>query len=60
MKWSEMRKIAEAKGWRLLRHGAKHDIYTHPGKNFPIMIGRHGHEEVATGTFLKLKKQIGF
>lgn len=30
MKWSELKRIAEANGWRLKRHGKKHDIYYHP------------------------------
>lgn len=60
MKWNELRKKAEAAGWQLLRSGARHDIYIHPDKDFPIQIGRHGSQEVKTGLFNKLKKQIGF
>ncbi len=60
MKWNELRKIAEAKGWKLLRYGADHDIYHHPEKDYRIQIGRHGKEEIKSGTFYKLKKQIGF
>ena len=37
-----------------------HDIYRHPDRDYPIQIGRHGKEEIKTGTFNKLKKQIGF
>ncbi len=60
MKWNELRRIAEANGWKLHRSGAKHDIYSHHEKNFKIQIGRHGSEEIRNGTFAKLKKQIGF
>lgn len=60
MKWNELRKIAEAHGWRLLRNGANHDVYQHPDKPYRIEIGRHGKEEIKNGTFHKLKKQIGF
>lgn len=60
MKWSEVRRKAEKRGWYLHRNGAKHDIYRHPDKDFDIQIGRHGSEEVAKGLQSKLKKQIGF
>jgi predicted RNA binding protein YcfA (HicA-like mRNA interferase family) len=60
VKWNELRKIAETKGWSLFRNGASHDIYRHPQKTYRIHIGRHGKEEVKNGTFQKLKKQIGF
>ncbi|DBA55318.1 HicA-like toxin-antitoxin protein [Porphyromonas phage phage019b_ATCC49417] len=60
MKWNELRRIAEKKGWVLHRSGANHDIYRHPEKPGTIQIGRHGKQEIAPGTFNKLKKQIGF
>ena len=60
MKWSELRRIAERKGWFLLKNGKKHDIYKHPDSLDRIEIGRHGKEEIPYGTFCKLKKQIGF
>jgi predicted RNA binding protein YcfA (HicA-like mRNA interferase family) len=41
MKWSELRKIAEKKGWYLYRCGGKHDIYLHKDKDYPIVIERH-------------------
>lgn len=59
VKWSELRRIAEEKGWYLLRNGSNHDIYAHPDNPNRIMIGRHGKEEIPNGTFSKLKKQIG-
>lgn len=60
MKWNELRKIAESYGWRLQRAGANHDIYRHPDKKEPLVISRHGSEEIKNGTFAKLRKQIGF
>lgn len=60
MKWNELRRIAEKKGWYLHRPGAKHDIYRHPEKDYQIQIGRHGTQEVAKGTYQDLKKKIGF
>lgn len=60
MKWSELRRIAEEYGWRKWRSGANHDIYRHPDRKGVLQIARHGSEEVKTGTFNKLKKQIGF
>ena len=60
MKWNELRKIAESKGWRLKRQGTNHEVYCHPDKDYQIEIGRHGKEEIKNGTFCKLKKQIGF
>jgi len=60
MKWNELRRIAEKKGWQLFRNGANHDIYKHPEKEDFILIGRHGKEEIKKGTFNKLKKQIDF
>lgn len=60
MKWNELRRIAEKKGWILFRNEANHDIYKHPEKDEVLQIGRHGKEEIKNGTFNKLKKQIGF
>jgi len=60
MKWNELRRIAEANGWKLFRNGSNHGIYRHPEKEEVIVIGRHGKEEIKNGTFNKLKKQIGF
>ena len=62
MKWNELRKIAEKRGWYLAAHGANHDKYLHPNrlKDDVLYIGRHGKEEIKNGTFHKIKKQIGF
>jgi predicted RNA binding protein YcfA (HicA-like mRNA interferase family) len=60
MKWSELRKIAERNGWTLIRHGKKHDVYGHPEKDIRIEIERHDSQEIKSGLYYKLKKQIGF
>lgn len=60
MKWAELRRIAERNGWVFERHGRKHDIYVHPEKDYPIEIERHESQEVRTGLYYRLKKQIGF
>ncbi|GHT43745.1 hypothetical protein AGMMS49965_18170 [Bacteroidia bacterium] len=60
MKWSELRRIAEKNGWVLDRHGGRHDIYVHPEKDYPIEIERHDSQEVRTGLYYRLKKQIEF
>ena len=58
MKWSEIRRIAEDNGWYLFSRGANHDIYRHNGRSDIVVISRHGSEEIKTGTYNKLKKQI--
>jgi len=60
MKWSELKRIAERKGWVLVRYGGRHNIYEHADKDFEIQIERHDSKEVKQGLYYKLKKQIGF
>ena len=60
MKWSELRRKATQRGWYLVRNGREHDIYAHNEKDYEIQISRHNSEEVKTGLYHKLKKQIGF
>ena len=60
MKWSELKRIATQHGWHLLRNGKEHDIYAHPDRDYKIQIPRHESQEVKTGIYNKLKKQIGF
>ncbi|MBO4481270.1 MAG: type II toxin-antitoxin system HicA family toxin [Bacteroidales bacterium] len=60
MKWSELRKIAEKKGWYFWRRGGKHDLYRHPDKKDILEIERHGSQEIRTGLYFKLKKMVGF
>lgn len=58
MKWNELIRLAEQNGWRLLRHGKKHDIYTKEGRMDQMQIGRHESEEIKPGLMRKLLKQI--
>ncbi len=60
MKWGELRKIAEDKGWYLVRHGANHDIYKHEKTNGLLLVERHESQEIRHGLYLKIKKLIGF
>lgn len=47
MKWKELIKIAEAHGYRLVKHGKKHDRYYNPEKDDEIIVERHGHKRFA-------------
>jgi len=58
MKWSELRRIAEGKGWYLVRHGANHDIYRHPSKEDTLIIERHDSTEIRRGLFNKIKRML--
>ena len=40
MKWNELRRIAEEKGWYSWRKGGNHDIYRHPDKDEFLYIER--------------------
>lgn len=60
MKYNELKRKATELGWSLEREGGNHEIWSHPDKTFKIQLGRHGSEEVKSGLFKKLKKQIGF
>lgn len=60
MKWSEVRKIIEKRGWYLWREGTKHDIYRHPDFKEPLLVERHQSQEVRKGLLNKIRKQVGF
>ncbi|MBO4571299.1 MAG: type II toxin-antitoxin system HicA family toxin [Bacteroidales bacterium] len=60
MKWNEMRRLAEDNAWYLYRRGANHGIYRYDGRTDIVVISRHGSEEIKTGTFNKLRRQISF
>jgi predicted RNA binding protein YcfA (HicA-like mRNA interferase family) len=59
MRWSELIRLLEKKGWFLWHHGGKHDIYRRNGSQEKIVVGRHRSEEVPHGTFRKIIKQSG-
>ena len=58
MKWSELERLAVSKGWRLLRHGKRHDLYVHPNKDYQIQIERHGSKEIKNGICHELLKLL--
>jgi len=60
MKWSEIRRIAEKRGWYLWRNGANHDIFRHKERQDILVLERHSSEEIKPGLHSKLRKQIGF
>lgn len=59
MKWSEMTKKAIEHGFKLVRHGGKHDLYRNE-KGQEIWLERHGAQEVRKGMEKSLRKVIGF
>ncbi|MBR3578831.1 MAG: type II toxin-antitoxin system HicA family toxin [Bacteroidales bacterium] len=60
MKWNELRRIAEAKGWYLWRNGGNHDVYRHPDSEDFLYIERRESQEIRHGLYCKLRKTIGF
>lgn len=58
MKFSELYRKLHRDGWYIERT-KKHHVYAHPTKPGKIMVGKHGSEEVPTGTLDKILKQAG-
>ena len=58
MKWSELTRMATGYGWKLERHGHKHDIYKKDDPEENLIIERHPNEEVRPGLLRALIKQI--
>lgn len=59
MNYNELAKQIREVGWTLHRHGAKHDIYSHPDSEEFIQLPRHGKKEVPTGLASNIKKKAG-
>lgn len=60
MKTSELRRLLIKNGWRIIRNGAKHDLFGHPERpDIQIPIGRHGSQEVPKGTANQILKDAG-
>ena len=61
MKVSELRRILEANGWYIVRHGANHDLYAHSlhADEPPIPVSRHTAKEMKKGTALSILKKTG-
>lgn len=60
MKYSELYRMLEEKGWYVVRTG-KHKLYVHPTKpnERPIPVGKHQSEEVPIGTLNSILKKAG-
>lgn len=58
MKFSELYKILERDGWYIIRTN-KHHVYAHPAKPGKIPVGKHGSQEVPSGTFRSILKLAG-
>ena len=59
MKYNELYKKLRNAGCVLLRHGARHDLWVNPSNGKPTWIGRHGTEEVPTGTLKSIYQELG-
>ena len=59
MKISELIKIVSKAGCRLLRSGGRHDIWVNPQNGHKASIPRHAAKEIATGTVLAVKNELG-
>ena len=59
MTYSELKKQLIKNGCYLFREGANHEIWLNPktGEKFPV--GRHGNEDVKTGTLNNILKAAG-
>jgi predicted RNA binding protein YcfA (HicA-like mRNA interferase family) len=59
MKVSEMIRLIEEDGWKLIRQSGSHRIYRHPLKNGTVVIPTHGAKELKKGTEMSIRKQAG-
>jgi predicted RNA binding protein YcfA (HicA-like mRNA interferase family) len=48
----------EREGWELARHGANHDVYSHPRMSGVIVVPRH--RTLSTGVAHKIAKIAGW
>lgn len=59
MKFSELQRKLEKNGWYIDR-SKKHHIYVHPQKpGIKIPVGKHGANEVPSGTLKSILKEAG-
>lgn len=58
MKWTELIKIAEARGYQFVKPGKKHDIYMNESGEM-LIVERHSSQEVRKGLMNRIKKQLG-
>ena len=60
MKYSELYRLLEKQGWKIVRTG-KHHMYVHPDKpnERPIPVGKNQSEEVPKGTLNSILRMAG-
>lgn len=56
MKYKELKKQLESKGWKHIRTSGSHRIFTHPDALRPISIAVHGKEDIDPKTTAKILK----
>ena len=59
MKSSELLRILLQDGWQVQSRRGSHVKLRHPVKSGVIIVPDHGSKEVATGTALKILKDVG-
>jgi mRNA interferase HicA len=59
MKVSELIRLIERDGWKLIRQSGGHRIYRHPSKQGSIIIPDHGSKELKKGTEMSIRKKAG-
>ena len=59
MKTTEGSALEKGSGCLLKRHGKRHDIWVNPQNGHKASIPRHAAKEIATGTVLAVKNELG-
>ena len=59
MKTSEFIRQIKKHGIKFLKHGANHDWYINPENGKVTQIGRHGVQDLKTGTMNRILKDLG-
>ena len=59
MKYSELKKLLKKNGCYLVREGANHEQWFSPKTGKTSSIGRHGSQEVKSGTLKSIKRDAG-
>lgn len=59
MRYNELKKLLKKNGCTLSSQGKKHEIWYSPKTGKYFSVGRHNHEEVATGTLKSIKSDAG-
>jgi predicted RNA binding protein YcfA (HicA-like mRNA interferase family) len=56
MKSSELNRLIQKNGWKILRQSGSHVIYERNGVTYPATF--HGSKEVGKGLEMKIKKEM--